>query len=69
VKSRDRAGLHCEIEDGHLSTSLCHLANIAYRTKRKLVFDPKTETFPGDEEANGWLRRTYREPYVVPENV
>ena len=69
VKSRDRAGLHCEIEEGHLSTSLCHLANISYRTKRKLVFDPKTETFPGDEEANGWLRRTYREPYVVPENV
>ncbi len=69
VRSRNRADLHCEIEEGHLSTSLCHLANISLRTKRKLVFDPKTETFPGDEEANGFLRRTYREPYVVPENV
>jgi predicted dehydrogenase len=69
VRSRNRDNLHCEIEEGHLSTSLCHLANIAYRTKRTLVFDPKTETFPGDDEVNGLLRRTYREPYVVPENV
>ena len=69
VRSRDRDALRCEIEDGHLSTSLCHLANISYRTGRKLVFDSDTETFPGDEEANRFLRREYREPYVVPEQV
>jgi hypothetical protein len=69
VKSRDRAKLNCEVEQGHLSTSLCHLANVSLRTGRKLTFDPKTETFPGDEEANRFLRRQYREPYVVPEQV
>ena len=69
VRSRNRNALRCEIEEGHLSTSLCHLANISYRTGRKLVFDSDTETFPGDEEANGLLRREYREPYVVPEQV
>jgi predicted dehydrogenase len=69
VRSRKRENLHCEVEEGHLSTSLCHLANIAFRTGRKLVFDPKTETFPNDAEANKFLRREYREPYVVPEQV
>jgi predicted dehydrogenase len=69
VRSRKREDLHCEIEQGHLSTSLCHLANISLRTGRKLTFDPKTETFPGDEEANGFLKRKYREPYVVPDEV
>ena len=69
VRSRRREDLHCDVEDGHLSTSLCHLANISFRTGRKLIFDPATETFPGDEEANRLLRREYREPFVVPEQV
>ena len=69
VRSRNRNALRCEIEDGHLSTSLCHLANISFRTGRKLVFDPDTETFPGDQEADRYLRREYREPYVVPDQV
>ncbi len=69
VRSRRREELRCEIEDGHLSTSLCHLANISFRTGRKLVFDSETEMFPGDEEANQWLRREYRKPYVVPDQV
>ena len=69
VRSRRREDLFCEIEEGHLSTVLAHLANISYRTARKLIFDPATETFPGDEEANSYLTREYREPYVLPEKV
>jgi predicted dehydrogenase len=69
VRSRKRENLNCEILEGHMSTSLCHLANIAFRTGRKLTFDPAKETFPGDAEANKYLTRTYREPYVVPDKV
>jgi hypothetical protein len=69
VRSRKREDLHCEIEQGHLSTSLAHLANISYRTGRKLIFDPATETFPGDAEANRYLTREYRDPYVLPDQV
>jgi predicted dehydrogenase len=69
VRSRRREDLHCEILEGHMSTSLCHLANIAFRTGRQLRFDPDTETFPGDEEANRLLTRTYREPFVLPDQV
>jgi len=66
VRSRKREDLRCEILEGHMSTALCHLANIAFRTGRKLTFDPTTETFPGDDEANRYLTREYRAPYVLP---
>ncbi len=69
VRSRKREDLRCEIEEGHLSTSLCHLANISYKAGRKLEFDPESETFAGDDEANRLLTREYREPYVVPDQV
>ncbi len=69
VRSRRREDLNADILEGHLSAALCHLGNISYRLGRKLTFDPKTETFPGDDEANKLLTRDYREPFVVPDKV
>jgi len=66
VRSRKIEDLGVDIEDGHLSSALCHLGNIAYRLGRTLKFDPQNETFPGDAEANAMLTRKYREPFVVP---
>jgi hypothetical protein len=45
------------------------LANASYRLGRTLRFDPVKEQVIDDEEANRMLRGTYREPYVVPEEV
>jgi predicted dehydrogenase len=58
---------NADIEEGHKSTRLCHLGNIAYRTGRALTFDARTETCTGDAEANRLLARTYREPFVLPQ--
>ena len=69
VRSRKAGDLTADIEEGHLSSALSHLANIAYRTRRTLKFDPGTETFPADEEANRLLTRAYRPPYGMPEKV
>jgi predicted dehydrogenase len=69
VRSRKREDLVCDVLEGHMSTALCHLANISFRTGRTLTFDPATETFPNDKEANALLTRKYREPFVVPEKV
>jgi predicted dehydrogenase len=69
VRSRNRDELGVEIEDGHLSSALCHLGNISYRLGRTVVFDPQTETFGSDEAANAMLSREYRAPYVVPKIV
>jgi predicted dehydrogenase len=60
---------NADIEEGHKSTRLCHLGNIAYRTGRRLTFDAATETFRADAAANRLLGRAYRTPFVVPEKV
>jgi predicted dehydrogenase len=49
----------------HLSCALVHLGEIAYRTERVLHFDPKTETTPGDKEANALLTKEYRQPWEM----
>jgi predicted dehydrogenase len=69
VRSRRIGDLTAEIEDGHWSSALCHLANIAQRTKRTVSFDPNKECFIGDEEANRLLSREYRAPFVVPKQL
>jgi predicted dehydrogenase len=69
VKARDPRRLHADIEEGHISSALCHLGNIAYRLGRKLHVNPSTESFVDDSEANGFLTRPYREPFVVPARI
>ena len=63
-QSRNYKDLHDEIDNAYLSASLCHLANISYRTGRKLTFDAGPK-FANDPEANKLLTRDYRKPYVV----
>ena len=67
IHSRDLADCPCDAEIGHYSSAHCHLGNVAYQLKRSLTFDPQTERFVGDEEADRYLWRDYREPFVVPE--
>ncbi len=69
VRSRNFADLYSDIEEGHKSAALCHLANVAYATGRTLRFDPVKERFVGDAEADELLTRNYRAPYVVPDEV
>jgi predicted dehydrogenase len=67
VRSRKTADLKTSLEEGHLSSALCHLGNISYRVGRSVKFDGATERFVGDEEADKLLGRTYRAPFVLPE--
>jgi predicted dehydrogenase len=69
VKSGNWMDLNADILEGHRSTSMVHLGNISYRTGRELIFDSHAEKFVGDEQANGYLTRNYRHPYVVPDEV
>ena len=69
IRSGKKEELNCNIEAGFISTALPHLANISYRLGRELVFDGANERFTGDSEADKMLRRDYRKPYIVPEQV
>jgi hypothetical protein len=53
------------VEVGHSTANICHCGNIAMRLGRKVQWDPKTETFVDDEEANGMLRRPYRGQWSI----
>ena len=55
--------------NGHLSTSLAHLANIATRVGRSLTFDPQKEQFQDDDEANKLIRREYRDHWGTPQGA
>jgi predicted dehydrogenase len=64
IKSRQKP--NADIEIGRISTTICHLGNISCRLGRAVRFDPATETFPGDKEANALLTKQYRSPYTLP---
>ena len=69
VRARDPKVQHGPVDTAHTSSALAHLGNISYRLGRRLKFDPATETFVDDSEANALLTREYRPPFVVPEKV
>lgn len=67
---RTRKKPNADVEIGHQTVLLCHMANISYRVGNlKLEFNPQTETFTNCDKANQYLKREYREPWVVPDNV
>jgi len=55
--------------EDHLKENKVPLDKSACRVGRKLVFDPKSESFVNDPEANRLLTRDYRKPFVVPERI
>ncbi len=69
--------LHCvrtntipngDIALGHLTTSLCHLGNVATRLGRSFQFDPKSEQVVDDTEADRLMSRTYRNHWGRPKD-
>jgi len=69
VRAKDPGQLNADIEEGAISATLMHLANISYRLGRSLNFDPASLTCIGDAEANRMFTRNYRKPFEVPEKV
>jgi predicted dehydrogenase len=69
IRHDDPSILSCNIREGHMSTVLPHLGNIAYRTGATLEFRGDMERFVNHEQANELITRKYRHPYVVPEDL
>ncbi|NOY40983.1 MAG: Gfo/Idh/MocA family oxidoreductase [Planctomycetes bacterium] len=67
---RDRKRPNADVLEGHLSCLMIHCANISYRLgSEKLALDPATESFTNSDAGNALLKREYREPWVIPEEV
>lgn len=56
-----------DVEQGHISTTSCILANLSMKLGRSLAWDAENHQVVGDEEATKLLKRPYRQPWVHPE--
>jgi hypothetical protein len=56
-----------DIEEGHISTACCILANLSDELGRPVRYDPKTRSIIGDAAATQRLTRAYRAPWVHPD--
>jgi predicted dehydrogenase len=65
IKTREKPV--ADVEIGHRSISLCHLANITRELGRKLRWNPEKEQFVDDPEANNLVSRPRRKGYELPE--
>jgi hypothetical protein len=63
VKSRKDP--YFPVDIGHRVSTVCHLANIAIKTGRKLRWDPKAEQFEQDAQANAMRSRPMRSPWKL----
>lgn len=55
-----------DIEEGHISSASCIMANVAMDLGRTLHWDPVTHTVKDDDEATSRLKREYRAPWEHP---
>ena len=63
---RNRKDPVVPVEIGHRSCTVCTLGNISYDLKRPIKWDPKTEEFVDDLQANLYMHREYRKGYKLP---
>ena len=67
---KTRSAPTADVAIAHNGCTMVHMANIAHRVGNlKLRFDPKTQRFIGNDDANRLLKRTYRKNYEIPEQV
>ncbi len=63
---RSRQTPAADIQVGHVSTTLCHLGNIAWRVGHEVQFDEVAQNFGSDAAANAMLTKSYRQPWALP---
>ena len=64
IKTRRRP--NADVEIGHRTSTVYHLISITRQLNRRLRWDPTTETFPDDAEANALLERPRRKGWELP---
>lgn len=65
---RKESSLNAPVEAGHRTATICHLANLARELNRPLRWNPETEQFATDAEANLLLDRPRRKGFELPQS-
>jgi predicted dehydrogenase len=68
IRANDPKVLTCDILEGHLSSTLPHLANVACRVGDTILFDGKSESIKDNKKASGLLTREYRKGFEIPKS-
>lgn len=63
--ARSRKTPNTDIEEGHQTSIVCHLGNLATRLGRTMQWDAEKEKVIGDPEANKALQPDYRKPWKL----
>jgi hypothetical protein len=63
VKSRETP--NCNVEEGHKSTLIAHLGNIALATQSRIEWDPVVQRITNNDAANELLHYEYRAPWKL----
>ncbi len=63
IKTRNQP--FCDVEEGHISTTYAHLANIALETKSRIEWDAAAEYITSPADANALLQYEYRAPWKL----
>jgi predicted dehydrogenase len=69
VRSARTQDLNADIEEGHYSSALCHLANISYQLGRNVAFNPRTRAFGDNRDAIETLERLEAHLSGAPHNL
>jgi len=67
IVSREKPA--ADIEIGHHSAQMCHLANIAWRTRSTVRFDPQQGEIVGNPAAQALMGREYRKGFELPSTI
>ena len=62
---RKRSRPIADVELGHRTATVCHLANMSYLLKRDMKWDPDSERVVGDDQAQRLVDRSMREPWSL----
>jgi hypothetical protein len=63
IKSREMP--NTDVEEGHVSTTMCIIANISLAVQQRLKWDAENERFIGNDQANALLHYEYRAPWKL----
>ena len=66
VKNNDRSNLRCGVETGSIAAINAHMGNIAFKTGRKIHWDPATGLFKNDDQANELVTARYQNGWKLP---